>query len=157
MRLFGSERIAPLIERLGLTEDQPLEAGMLTKQIESAQKRIEGRNYDIRKSVLQFDDVMNKQREMIYGQRKEILTGQDVRDNILTMVHSLIDSCAERNFTGEDSTEWDLAAAAEYLEALCLPKGAIAGHAGDIQGMEEPEEFLPCSTPLENPTRSGAA
>ncbi|NLV57919.1 MAG: preprotein translocase subunit SecA [Clostridiales bacterium] len=143
MRLFGSERIAPLIERLGLTEDQPLEAGMLTKQIEAAQKRIEGRNYDIRKSVLQFDDVMNKQRELIYGQRREILTGQDVRDNIMTMVRSLIDSCAERNFTGEDSTDWDLAAAAEYLETLCLPKGTIAGHAKDIQGIEEPGEFLP--------------
>ena len=143
MRLFGSERIAPLIERLGLTEDQPLEAGMLTKQIEAAQRRIEGRNYDIRKSVLQFDDVMNKQRELIYGQRKEILTGQDVRGNIISMVHNLIDSCAERNFTGEDSAEWNLTDAAEYLEALCLPKGAIAGHAQDIQGIEDPEEFLP--------------
>ena len=76
MRLFGSERIAPMIEKLGMTEDQPLEAGMLTKQIEAAQKRIEGRNYSIRKSVLQYDDVMNKQRELIYGQRRDILMGQ---------------------------------------------------------------------------------
>ena len=83
MRLFGSERIAPMIEKLGMTEDQPLEAGMLTKQIEGAQKRIEGRNYSIRTSVLQYDDVMNKQRELIYGQRRDILMGHDVRQNII--------------------------------------------------------------------------
>ena len=82
MRLFGSERIAPMIERLGLEEDQPLEAGMLTKQIEAAQKRIEGRNFAIRKSVLEYDDVMNQQREQIYGQRKEILMGGDVSATI---------------------------------------------------------------------------
>ncbi len=141
MRLFGSERIAPLIERLGLTEDQPLEAGMLTKQIEAAQRRIEGRNFEIRKSVLQFDDVMNKQRELIYGQRKDILMGQDVRGNIITMVHSLIDSCAERNFTGEGSFDWNLADATEYLEALCLHRGDIAKHAKQIEALEEPDQL----------------
>ena len=108
MRLFGSERIAPMIEKLGMTEDQPLEAGMLTKQIEAAQKRIEGRNYSIRKSVLQYDDVMNKQRELIYGQRRDILMGHDVRQNIIDMVHKLIDSTAERNFTGEGSFDWSI-------------------------------------------------
>ncbi|MEG2604133.1 MAG: preprotein translocase subunit SecA, partial [Clostridia bacterium] len=108
MRLFGSERIAPMIEKLGMTEDQPLEAGMLTKQIEAAQRRIEGRNYSIRKSVLQYDDIMNKQRELIYGQRRDILMGHDVRDNILSMLHNLIDTTAERNFTGEGSFDWSV-------------------------------------------------
>ena len=120
MRLFGSERIAPMIEKLGMTEDQPLEAGMLTKQIEAAQKRIEGRNYSIRKSVLQYDDVMNKQRELIYGQRRDILMGHDVRQNIIDMVHKLIDSTAERNFTGEGSFDWSIDDARDYLEKLCL-------------------------------------
>ena len=142
MRLFGSERIAPMIEKLGMTEDQPLEAGMLTKQIEGAQKRIEGRNYSIRKSVLQYDDVMNKQRELIYGQRCDILMGHDVRQNIIDMVHKLIDSTAERNFTGEGSFDWSIDDARDYLEKLCLKPGAFDSHAEAIKTMEEPEELV---------------
>ena len=142
MRLFGSERIAPMIEKLGMTEDQPLEAGMLTKQIEGAQKRIEGRNYSIRKSVLQYDDVMNKQRELIYGQRRDILLGHDVRQNIIDMVHKLIDSTAERNFTGEGSFDWSVDDARDYLEKLCLKPGAFDSHAEAIKTMEEPEELV---------------
>ena len=142
MRLFGSERIAPMIEKLGMTEDQPLEAGMLTKQIEGAQKRIEGRNYSIRKSVLQYDDVMNKQRELIYGQRRDILMGHDVRQNIIDMVHKLIDSTAERNFTGEGSFDWSIDDARDYLEKLCLKPGTFDSHAEAIKTMEEPEELV---------------
>ena len=142
MRLFGSERIAPMIEKLGMTEDQPLEAGMLTKQIEAAQKRIEGRNYSIRKSVLQYDDVMNKQRELIYGQRRDILMGHDVRQNIIDMVHKLIDSTAERNFTGEGSFDWSIDDARDYLEKLCLKPGTFDRHADAIKTMDEPEELL---------------
>ena len=142
MRLFGSERIAPMIEKLGMTEDQPLEAGMLTKQIEGAQKRIEGRNYSIRKSVLQYDDVMNKQRELIYGQRRDILMGHDVRQNIIDMVHKLIDSTAERNFTGEGSFDWSIDDARDYLEKLCLKPGTFESHAAAIKTMEEPEELV---------------
>ena len=141
MRLFGGDRIAPLIEKLGLTDDQPLEAGMLTKQIESAQRRIEGHNYNIRKSVLQFDDVMNKQRELIYGQRTDILTGKDIRSNIMTMVHSLIDSCAERNFTGDGGFDWNLEDAADYLEMLCLKKGDMEKHKAVAEKMDEPEKL----------------
>ncbi len=142
MRLFGSERIAPMVERLGLGDDQPLEAGLLTKQIESAQKRIEGRNFSIRKSVLQYDDIMNKQRELIYGQRHDILMGSDVRDNIMSMVRSLIDSTAERNLTGEGSFDWDIASAKEYLENLCLRPGTFDKYAEQIKTMEESEPLL---------------
>ena len=142
MRLNGSERIAPMIEKLGMTEDQPLEAGMLTKQIEAAQKRIEGRNYSIRKSVLQYDDVMNKQRELIYGQRRDILMGHDVRQNIIDMVHKLIDSTAERNFTGEGSFDWSIDDARDYLEKLCLKPGTFDRHADAIKTMDEPEELV---------------
>ncbi|MEG0492916.1 MAG: preprotein translocase subunit SecA [Clostridia bacterium] len=141
MRLFGSERIAPMIERLGMTEDQPLEAGLLTKQIESAQRRIEGRNYSIRKSVLEYDDVMNKQRELIYGQRRDILMGSNIRDSVITMAHNLIDSTAERNFTGEGSFDWSLEDARAYLEKLCLKPGTFAKYAEPIKTMEEPNEF----------------
>ena len=142
MRLFGSERIAPMVERLGLDEDQPLEAGMLTKQIESAQKRIEGRNYDIRKSVLQYDDVMNKQRELIYGQRGEILKGDNMRQTIINMVHAMIDATAERNFTGDGSFDWSIDDAKEYLEVLCLKPGTFDKYADKIKEMEEPNELI---------------
>ncbi len=141
MRLFGSERIAPMIERLGMGDDQPLEAGMLTKQIENAQKRIEGHNYDIRKNVLQYDDVMNKQRELIYGQRQDILKGDNMRETVLSMVHSLIDSTAERNFTGDGSFDWSLDEARDYLERLCLKPGTFAQYAAKLKDMQEPGDF----------------
>ena len=143
MRLFGSERIAPMIERLGMTEDQPLEAGMLTKQIETAQKRIEGHNYDIRKSVLEYDDVMNKQRELIYGQRGDILKGDNMRETIIGMVHNVIDSTVERNFTGEGSYDWSVDEARDYLERLCLKPGTLEGHAERIKTMSDAKEILP--------------
>ena len=142
MRLFGSERIAPMIERLGLEEDQPLEAGMLTKQIEAAQKRIEGRNFAIRKSVLEFDDVMNQQREQIYGQRKEILMGGDVSATIHAMVHKLIETTAQLNFTGEGSFDWSVNDAKEYLEKLCLKPGTLDKYAEQIKKMDEPDELV---------------
>ena len=126
MRLFGSERIAPMIEHMGLQEDQPLEAGMLTKQIENAQKRIEGRNFGIRKNVLQYDDVMNKQRELIYGQRRDILHGNNVKGDILTMVHKLIESFVERSFSGVAPEDRNLEEAARYLETLCLKPGTLS-------------------------------
>ena len=141
MRLFGSERIAPMVERLGMGEDQPLEAKMLTKQIETAQKRIEGHNYDIRKNVLQYDDVMNKQRELIYGQRRDILKGDNMRETIVGMVHAMIDSTAERNFTGDGSFDWSLDAAKEYLERLCLKPGTFDQYADRLKDMDEPDEF----------------
>ena len=142
MRLFGGERIAPMVEKLGMGEDEALEAGMLTKQIEAAQKRIEGRNYGIRKSVLQFDDVMNKQRELIYGQRRDILMGHDVRDNIINMINLLIDSCAERNLGGEGSFDWSIDDAARYLETLCLKPGTFAKYAEAIKTMEENDQLV---------------
>ena len=141
MRLFGGDRIAPMIEKLGMTEDQPLEAGILTKQIENAQKNIEGRNYAIRKSVLQYDDVMNKQRELIYGQRRDILMGQDVRKDIIQMMHKLIDSCAERTLGGESSEEWAVEDARHYLETLCLRPGTFDKYAADMAKMEDGSEL----------------
>ncbi len=142
MRLFGGERIAPMIEKLGMGENEALEAGLLTKQIESAQKRIEGRNFGIRKSVLQFDDIMNKQRELIYGQRKDILMGNDVRKDIISMVHHLIDSCAERNLSGDGSFEWAIDDAARYLETLCVKPGTFAKYAEAIKPMEKNDELV---------------
>ena len=139
MRLFGSERIAPLVERLGMNDEQPMEAGLLTKQIESAQKRIEGRNFDIRKHVLQFDDVMNKQREIIYGQRRQVLEGANMQDYVQKLVKDLIHSVTARHCAGEITDDWDLASVAEYLEKLCIKKGVIEAHHKEIEDWDLPQ------------------
>ena len=117
MRLFGSDRIQKVVETLGLEEDQPIEHKMLTNAIENAQKRIEGKNFQIRKNVLQYDDVMNLQREVIYSQRQKVLNGENVRDNIQNMLEELIDSTIAR-FTGETDIvdDWNLTGIIDYLE-----------------------------------------
>ncbi|MCR5566313.1 MAG: preprotein translocase subunit SecA [Clostridiales bacterium] len=125
MRLFGSDRIGPMVERLGLRDDEPLTAGLLTKQIENAQKRIESRNYETRKHVLEYDDVMNRQREIIYGQRRRVLMGENVRDSILRMADHVIDFAAGRWMNGEEAAEWEWKEAANYLENLCCHHGAL--------------------------------
>ena len=127
MRLFGSERIGGMVDRLGLKDDEPLTAGMLTKQIESAQKRIEGRNFETRKHVLEYDNVMNRQREVIYGQRRRVLMGEDVHESILKMADHVIDFAAGRWLNGEDPAEWDWTQAANYLENLSNHHGVLEG------------------------------
>ena len=126
MRLFGGDRIMPMVERLGLKDDEPLQAGMLTKQIESAQKRIEGRNFEIRKHVLEYDNVMNRQREIIYGQRRRVLMGENVRENIIGMAYKLIDAALSRHCASDDGTDWDIPQLTNYLENLCIHHGKIA-------------------------------
>ncbi len=126
MRLFGSERIGGMVDRLGLKDDEPLTAGLLTKQIESAQKKIEGRNYEIRKHVLEYDNVMSRHRETIYAQRRRVLMGENVRENIINMACHLIDAALDRHCNAEDSKEWDISELAKYLENLCIRPGKIA-------------------------------
>ncbi len=117
-----------------------MEAGLLTKQIENAQKRIEGRNFDIRKHVLQYDDVMNQQRNIIYGQRKMVLEGANMRDYIMKLISDLIQSVVARHCTGDSAMDWDLESVAEYLEKLCVKKGTIEAHRKEIDEWER-EEF----------------
>ncbi len=125
MRLFGGERIQPIIARLGMDENTPLEAGLLTHQIENAQKRVESRNYEIRKHVLQYDDVMNQQREIIYGQRKQVLNGEDMRNVILSMEEKLLEDAVARFCSGDENDGWDINGLEDYLERLCLQTGTI--------------------------------
>ena len=125
MRLFGSERIGVMVDRLGLKDDEPLTAGLLTKQIESAQKRIEGRNFETRKHVLEYDNVMNRQREVIYGQRRRVLMGENVKDSILRMADHVIDFAAGRWMNGDDPEEWEWREAVNYLENLCNHHGVM--------------------------------
>ena len=128
MRLFGGERIQPMIERLGMDENTPLEAGMLTKQIENAQKRVESRNFEMRKHVLQFDDVMNQQRSVIYGQRQQVLRGENMHDVIAGMADSLMDEACARFLAGDNQRDWDLNGLRDYVERLCIPAGTIAAN-----------------------------
>ena len=110
MQRFGGERVKSLMERISPEDDIPIEVGLLTKQIESAQKRVEAYNFDIRKNVLQYDDVMNRQREIIYGQRRKVLMGEDIRDNIQEMVKECVQiRCAQFCPSALPAEEWDLA------------------------------------------------
>ncbi len=129
MRLFGSERVSGLIEKMGLAEDEPIEAKMLTGQIENAQKRIEARNYEIRKNVLQYDDVMNEQRKEIYEQRRQVLEGQDMHETIVKMADKLIEEAVGSYCgNGDDYADWDMEGLAQYMERLCIRIGFFKAH-----------------------------
>ena len=139
MRLFGGERIQPLIARLGMDENTPLEAGMLTKQIENAQKRVESRNYEIRKNVLQYDDVMNQQRGIIYGQRLQVLRGENMRDVVLGMERGLIEAAVARFCAGDDAGAWDVPGLKDYLERLCLKPGTVDANRDTVESGDKEE------------------
>ena len=126
MRLFGSDRFRPMLEKLTAGGEEAIEFGIVSKQIENAQKRVESRNYDIRLHVLQYDDVMNQQREIIYGQRREVLEGSDMHAKIMEMRRTLIDEAVVRHVADEAHRDsWDLDGLSEYLEKLCLDKGGV--------------------------------
>jgi len=126
MRLFGSDRIQPMIQKLGLGESDKIEYGILSKQIENSQKRVEGRNFEIRKNVLQYDDVMNQQRNLIYEQRREVLEGGDMKKRIDDMRETLITEAVERHIAeNAPYADWDVKGLSEYLERICLRAGDV--------------------------------
>ncbi|NLG38017.1 MAG: preprotein translocase subunit SecA [Clostridiales bacterium] len=126
MRLFGGERVDAIVSRLGMTEDMPIEYGILSRQIENAQKKVEGRNYGIRKHVLQYDDVMNTQRGIIYEQRRQVLEGKNLRDSITDMTGELIDRAVDSYAAaGTYPEEWDMDGLLGHFERLFLPKGYL--------------------------------
>ena len=107
MRLFGSERIQSMVERLGLPDDQPIAARILSNSIENAQKQLEGNNFQRRKNVLDYDDVMNQQRTVIYKQRQEVLDNADLRDKIVAMIKQTISEAVDAATAGEDKSSWN--------------------------------------------------
>ena len=107
MRLFGGDRVSGLMDTLKIDEDTPIENRMITSTIESAQKKLEGRNFEIRKNVLRYDDVMNQQREIIYGQRRKVLAGEDISADMHKMLRENIDSSCQQFLAGEVKDEWD--------------------------------------------------
>jgi preprotein translocase subunit SecA len=126
MRLFGSDRIKGVVEKLGLPDDEPIESKMVSNAIEQAQKKVEGNNFEIRKNLLQFDNVMNKQREIIYDQRRKVLEGENLKDNMLDMIKDIVVT-AINTHTSDDrhKEEWDLEGLIRYLEDVFMPRGTI--------------------------------
>ena len=116
MRVFGSERIASVMDRLGMEEDQPIEHQIISKAIEGAQKRVEGINFNIRKNLLEYDDVMNQQRKVIYSQRREILKGEYLKETITDMIDELVETAALDNTDPKIfPEEWDLRPLSDYI------------------------------------------
>lgn len=129
MRLFGGDRITSMMDSLKIDENMPIENKILTSTIENAQSKIEGRNFGIRKNVLQFDDVMNKQREIIYGQRNKVLDGEDLKDSILSMMDETVDSAMAMYLPeGVEPEHWNLEGFRNYFI------GIIAGPLLEIEG-----------------------
>jgi preprotein translocase subunit SecA len=125
-RLFGGDRLTGLFNMMNIPEDQPISAKLVSKGIENAQKRVEGRNFSIRKQVLEYDDVMNKQREIMYAERNKVLNNEDVHDQIVNkfipiVVNNVIDESID---TGVDYTQWDLNLFNKNIEEKLLPKGS---------------------------------
>ena len=125
MRRFGPmDRVKSLMERLGVDDDVPIEAGLINKSIENAQTRVEGYNFDVRKHTVEFDDVMNQQRTIIYGDRRAILDGENLRERVLSMLCDEVDSLVAQHL-GDDPDEWDLAPLMRPLRTVnpLLPAG----------------------------------
>ena len=123
MRLFGSDRLIGMVEKLGLDDETPIDAKLLSGSIESAQKRIEDQNFKRRKYVLSYDDVMNQQRNLIYAQRRSVLDGEDISVTIRNMISSTITDTVHANTAGETAADWDLdAIRTEYLGLLTTPE-----------------------------------
>ena len=118
MRLFGSERISMMIDRVGIEDDQPIEARLLSGAIENAQKKVEGHNFDIRKHVLQFDEVMNEQRKMIYSQRRKVLDGEDLHPTILHMMDEIIESTVDNYTAASAPDDWDFEGLGSFAASM---------------------------------------
>ena len=123
MRLFGSERVQGLLEKLGLDDETPIEHRMLTKSIENAQKKVEGKNFGIRKHVLEYDDVMNKQREIIYAERRRVLSGENLQDQIQMMMRDIITESVA--LYTDEKEEFDHAGYRAHMYRKYLPGGVI--------------------------------
>lgn len=123
MRLFGSERVQGLLEKLGLDDETPIEHRMLTKSIENAQKKVEGKNFGIRKHVLEYDDVMNKQREIIYAERRRVLSGENLQDQIQMMMRDVITESVA--LYTDEKEEFDHVGYRAHMYRKYLPGGVI--------------------------------
>ena len=141
MRLFGSEKTIQIVDKLGLDEDEPIEHPMLTKAIENAQKKVEGNNFATRKHLLEYDQVMNEQREIIYGERRRVLFGENLRESVMGMIKAVIENVANRTLgESEYAEEWDLKEFSENLYPI-IPLGLIKIKDEELNNMTK-EKFI---------------
>lgn len=142
MRRFGSDNMRNMMSKLGMDDSQPIQSKMVTKAVESAQKRVEGNNFDSRKQLLQYDDVLRQQREIIYKQRFDVIDSDNLRDIIEQMIASSVSRHVASFTAEEDRNDWNLQAIVDYAQANLLKDGAIT--AEELQGKEpaEMEELI---------------
>ncbi|QDY84412.1 preprotein translocase subunit SecA [Paenibacillus polymyxa] len=137
MKRFGADNVLNMMERLGFEEDQPIESRMITRAIESAQKRVEGNNFDQRKVVLQYDDVMNQQRAIIYKQRREVLESENIKEIVFDMIKPVIERVVEAHCGDDIPENWELDEVAEYMNNNLLEENALTRD--DLWGKEKEE------------------
>ena len=139
MRLFSSDRIMNMMDSLGLDEDTPIDAKILSGAVENAQKNVESRNFKARKNVLEYDDVMNTQREVIYAQRQKVLDGEDLRENILTMLRSLVDTnvATALSENGGSVNEEALKELAMQMEGIYFIRGTLESRKTQLLAMDQ--------------------
>ncbi|MBE2914415.1 preprotein translocase subunit SecA [Anoxybacillus flavithermus] len=140
MRRFGSENMMAMMDRLGMDDSQPIQSKIVSKAVESAQKRVEGNNFDARKQLLQYDDVLREQREIIYRQRFQVLDSENLRDIVEKMIQSVIERVVRMHTPDEDMPEeWNVQAIVDYVQANLLPEGDVT--VNDLRG-KDPEEMI---------------
>ncbi|MGN8230734.1 preprotein translocase subunit SecA [Paenibacillus polymyxa] len=137
MKRFGADNVLNMMERLGFEEDQPIESRMITRAIESAQKRVEGNNFDQRKVVLQYDDVMNQQRAIIYKQRREVLESENIKEIVFDMIKPVIERVVEAHCGDDIPENWELEEVAEYVNNNLLEENTLTRD--DLWGKEKDE------------------
>ncbi len=142
MRLFGSANMAAVMDKFGIDDEMPIDSAMVSKSLENAQKKVENNNFDMRKHVLEYDDVMNNQREVIYGQRREVLLKDSVREQVLSILHNAMDRIIDSNANGSRiPEEWDLEAIATDAK-IVLPHHMHTGESLALLSAEEIKEQL---------------
>ena len=138
MRLFGSDRIKGLVTTLGLEEDEPIDAKMLSNAIESAQKKVEARNFETRKHVLQYDEVMNEQRKVIYSQRLQVLRGENMREVVINMIKRVVDDHVASYCVGEIADNWDVKGLSEQMRDIFgLEEDAVSLSKEDLETIDQ--------------------
>ena len=143
LRLFGAKNISSIMDRLGMGEDDPIEHKMITKSIENAQKKVEGRNFDMRKHVLEYDDVMNQQREVIYKERKQVLKGEDLKAHIMHMIGQIIESEMDQYANAKLYPEqWTLGDLIKDAEQIYAPAGRLKLEELEEMSRDEVQETL---------------
>ncbi|GGA18331.1 preprotein translocase subunit SecA [Psychrobacillus lasiicapitis] len=139
MRRFGSDNMRNMMSKLGMDDSQPIQSKMVSRAVESAQKRVEGNNFDSRKRLLQYDDVLRQQREIIYKERNEVLETENMRALVESMIFGAIDRLVGSNTASDNKAEWTLKGIVDYVQANLLPEGVIS--LSDLENLS-PEEMI---------------